>query len=216
MRTHGISEETKEKVLDGCFFGLVLFASTAVYLSFSKNTATIAGMLKFIPVALIVYLLVGNVIIWLYNRPGKSKIGQWFNGAAAVYWISIFAGFFVLLSIVLPGVLRNIVLVNIAVAFVCWLVDYRSFKKIAEELNGEVVKGRYLVVDLEECPRSVDAFCREIEDYCRKNRITLEFITRGKPAVVKMDGQTYHVELDSFYSQFGPMYALKFGQYYKK
>ena len=80
MRAHGISEETKEKVLYGCFLGLVLFASSAVYLSFSKDTAAIAGILKYVPVALIVYLLVGNLFIWLYNRQGNRKISQWFNG----------------------------------------------------------------------------------------------------------------------------------------
>lgn len=216
MKTNSMSEETREKVMYGCFFGLVLFASSAVYFSFIKDTAAAGELLKFIPAALIVYLILGNLFVWLYNRPESGKLGVWFSGSAAVYWIWIFMGALGFIAFLLPGILRNMILVNVGVLVVCWIADYRSFHKIADELNGGVVKGRYLVVDIQECPKSVDAFCREIEDYCKKNRRTLEFITKGKPAVIRMDGELYHVELDSFYSQFGPMYALKFRQDYKK
>ena len=69
-----------------------------------------------------------------------------------------------------------------------------------------------MLVDLDECPKSVEAFCIEIERYCIKNGRSLKFVKREKPAEIYMDNEHYMVELDSFYQRFGPMYALKFIQ----
>lgn len=210
MKTKKSLEDRKEQAVYGCFFGLILFASAAVCLSFQRNAASVVEILPFIPVALVVYLLVGYLLIWLHDRPESGKASMWFKGSAAVYWTWILTGAIGMVAFLLPKIVRNMILVNVAVIIICWILDYCSIIKIAKELNGGVVKGRYLVVDIEACPRNVEAFCKEIEDYCSKNRLHLEFITRGKPAEISMDGERYQVELDSFYSQFGPMYALKF------
>lgn len=212
MKMKRLSDETREKIMYGCFLGLVLFASSAVYVSFKKDAAVVMSLLPFVPVALVGYLLLGNLFIWIHERPESGKVSIWFKGSAAVYWTWLLTFAIIFIGAFLPGTARHIILVNAAVIIVCWVLDYCSFIKIAKELNGNVSKGRYLVVDLEECPKTVDAFCCEIEDYCRKNKKTLEFISRGKTAEILMDGEPYQVELDSFYSQFGPMYALKFKQ----
>ncbi|MRM88897.1 DUF4318 domain-containing protein [Faecalicatena contorta] len=210
MKENRISEETREKIYQGCFLGLLLFASTALFLSLRKDMNEVGRILPFIPAALAGYMVIGNLLVWLHYLPEKGRVSSWFKGAAAVYWIDLIAVGFVLLSFIVSESWRHIILVNAAVVLVCWILDYRSVLKIAKELNGRTVKGRYLVVDLDECPKGAEAFCREIEDYCRKNKIKLEFLQREKPAVILMDGEKYEVTLDFFYSQLGPMYALKF------
>lgn len=210
MKENRISEEARERILQGCFFGLILFTSTALLLSFRRDMDEVGRILPFIPAALAGYLLIGNLLVWIHSLPERGWASSWFKGAAAVYWIDLIAVAFVLLSFIVSESWRHIILVNAVVVVVFWILDYCSVLKIAKELNGGAVKGRYLVVDLEECPKGAEAFCREIEDYCRKNRSSLEFLKREKPAEILMDGERYHVELDFFYSQFGPMYALKF------
>lgn len=212
MKAKGMSDETKEKLIYGCFFGLILFASSAIYFSFQRNMEAVAQILPFIPIALAVYILAGILLIWVYSRPESGKISSWFKGSAAIYWIGIIAAIVAFTAFAVPELVRHMVLVNFLVIVVCWGLDFCSFMKIANELNGGVKKGRYLVVDIQECPKNVEEFCREIENYCEKSRVRYEFITWGKPAEIVMDGERYMVELDSFYSQFGPMYALKFKQ----
>ena len=160
MKENRISEETREKIYQGCFLGLLLFASTALFLSLRKDMNEVGRILPFIPAALAGYMVIGNLLVWLHYLPEKGRGSSWFKGAAVG---------FVLLSFIVSESWRHIILVNAAVVLVCWILDYRSVLKIAKELNGRTVKGRYLVVDLDECPKGAEAFCREIEDYCRKN-----------------------------------------------
>ena len=211
MRTKQTLDEKKEKLLYGCLFGFILFASSAIYISIFADKKEAGVFLPYIPVALVGYLLAGNLLVWLYTRRGKGSAGVWFKGSAAIYTIGIIASAVAIAGSVLPQVLRYMLLVNLVIIILCWLLDYCFLVKVAKELNRGK-NCRSLVVDIQECPRSVDAFCREIEDYCRKNGRRLEFLKRGKVAEIRMDGERYSVEVDSFYSMFGPMYALKFRQ----
>lgn len=212
MKLEQMLEEKKEQIFYGIFLGLVLFASSALALSVWGDFSELKVIVPLISVVLAVYFLVGNLLVWLYEKSGTWKISTWFKGAAAIYWIGILGGLVSFISCFLPALLRYVLLVNLGVLIICWLCDYSSVLRMAKELNGQKDRHRYLVVDLKECPRGEEAFCREIEEYCRKGRIELEFINWGKPADILMNGEAYHVELDSFYSQFGPMYALKFRQ----
>lgn len=212
MRTKQGFDETKEKVIYGCLFGLILFASSVIYVSVLRNAETVKALLPYVPAALVGYLAVGNLLIWLYTRPYRGNMGRWFNGSAAVYTIGLLVSAVAFVAFWIPEIIRYMILINVVIVLICWILDYCFFMKVANELNGGTKKLRCLVVDLQECPRSVEAFCREIEDYCRKNGRRLEFIKREKNAEIRMDGELYTVELDSFYSVFGPMYALKFRQ----
>lgn len=211
MRTEQNAEDRKERLLYGCLLGLILFASSAIYVSVFVGTEMAKAMLPYTPAALVGYLALGILLIWAYTKPHKGEMGVWFNGSAAVYIIDLVAGAVVFVSFFLPQFIRYMILINVAIILLCWFLDYRYFVKVAKELNGGK-KNISLVVDIQDCPRSEEAFCREIEDYCRKTGRRLEFIKRGKQAEIRMDGELYTVELDSFYSLFGPMYALKFKQ----
>lgn len=210
MKENRMSEEFKERLFHGCFLGLVLFASAVMVLCLRKNTAEIERILPYAPIALVGYLVIGFLLICIHDRPESGWFSSWFKGSAAVYWCSLFAFAISIIGIFVSEIIRYILLVNVAIAVGCWIIDYCWLQRTADELNQGAGKGRYLIVDLQDCPKGTDAFCREIEDYCKKSRIRLEFINWGRPADVMMDGEKYHVELDSFYSQFGPMYALKF------
>ena len=136
MKENRISEETREKIYQGCFLGLLLFASTALFLSLRKDMNEVGRILPFIPAALAGYMVIGNLLVWLHYLPEKGRVSSWFKGAAAVYWIDLIAVGFVLLSFIVSESWRHIILVNAAVVLVCWILDYRSVLKIAKELNG--------------------------------------------------------------------------------
>ena len=94
--------------------------------------------------------------------------------------------------------------------FLIW--DYRRVWIMSRKLNKKSVKTRVLLVDLDGPPKTVDEFAAQIADYCGKNHRTLEFISRGKIMEIMMDGEFYTVEIDQSYSQFGPLYGMKFIQ----
>ena len=212
MKEKRLTDDFIERILRGIFLGLVLFTSAVLVLCFQNNIAEIGKILPYVPVAFLVYILLGIVFVWLHERVGEGQISSWFKGSAAVYWCDLFMLVLFVPGFFLSDSLRYIILVNEFVLIGCWILDYCFVLSVAKELNHRKRRPLYLVVDLEECPKGEEAFCREIEDYCRKNRMSLEFVNRGKPADVMMNGEAYHVELDMFYSQFGPMYALKFRQ----
>lgn len=208
-----ISEETVERIGRGCFLGLILFTSTMVYWCSGKNIRLIEMKTWLVGVMLICYLLLGNLIFSGYAMPKPGRFGKWLSswmkGVTILYVMFLPLLLLGMFAAFIPEVIRYTFVLNLTVLVLCWLLDYSILKRIAGELN----QGRenwVLIVDLEECPKTEEAFCEEIEKYCAKNHQKMEYIHWGKPADIKMDGEEYHVELDFSYSGVGPAYALKF------
>lgn len=211
-----LSERTESILQQGSIMGCVMFIVTVVYLGLQKDKAFALQMLPFLFPVLLGYVAFGMVFFFFYyrrERKGKAGIfSSFMKGASGIYWTgNLFILIFVaaaLLGDKKP--VRMILLLDalFVVGFLIW--DYLYMNQCAGEFNRRFRPRQVLLVDLEEYPKSIDAFCIEIERYCLKNHRSLEFIKRDKPAEICMDGEHYFVELDSYYSQFGPMYSLKF------
>jgi hypothetical protein len=152
-------------------------------------------------------------ILWMrYRSTIRKKELSLFSGAAAVYWVGIFAAIFMAGSYGLPEFLRYIILANAATLLLVWLLDCLYLKNIAKELNSGLGYFRQtLVVDLESRPATEDMFMKEIESYCTKNHLSLEIIEYGIPAKIKMDNTLYTVQLGQYYTVIGTIvYTLQF------
>ena len=68
--------------------------------------------------------------------------------------------------------------------------------------------GRTLVIDLKDKPGTKEEFFSVLEDYCIKNRLSLEYVKREIPAVVKLDGVLHEVDLRSYYTYGGAIYTM--------
>lgn len=211
-------EERKERIAallkSGCFLGLVLLSSALLAFSLEKNTRMIISLLPWFPAILAGYLAVGILVMWLYTKPKRAttKIGQYVRGITFVnigwliLWLVPLIAMFVL-----PEALRVALGVNIIVLFVLWALDFSSLVRTAKELNGHKwQRKRVLLADLDHCPKDREEFFAEIEKYCIKNHLSLEYVEKNNPAIIKLDGMAHMVKVEYSNSRVGPMYSLKF------
>lgn len=206
-------EDIKETIVKGFFLGLILFVSTLISLLISNDMQHLQAVGTFLIPILIAYCLIGMFILWMRYRSTIRKKGfSLFSGAAAVYWVGIFAAIFMAGSYGLPQFLRYIILANVATLLLVWLLDCLYLKNIAKELNSGLGYFRQtLVEDLESRPTTEDMFMKEIENYCIKNHLSLEIIEYGLPAKIKMDNTLYTVQLGQYYTIIGTIvYTLQF------
>ena len=192
-----LSENGQDIIKHGAFMGCVMFILTTVYLGIQKDKEFALSVLPYLGLFLVGYVLIGMFFFFIYYRREREQkdgfLKYCMKGISGIYWLDHV--FILLLGI---GAL---------------LSDQTPIRMIcADEFNHTFKPKRVMVVDLDECPKSVEAFCIEIERYCIKNGRSLKFVKREKPAEIYMDNEHYMVELDSFYQRFGPMYALKFIQ----
>ncbi len=211
-----LSEKAERILVQGSVLGCVMFLVTVVYLGLQKDKAFALQMLPFLLPVLLGYVAFGMVFFFFYyrkERTGESgTLSSFMKGASGIYWIGNLFPLFLAAAALLgkKEPVRIILLLDalLVAGFLIW--DYLYMNRCAGEFNRRFRPRQVFLADLEECPQSVEAFCIEIERYCLKNHRSLEFVKRDKPAEICMDGEHYFVELDSYYSQFGPMYSLKF------
>lgn len=211
-----LSEKAERILVQGSVLGCVMFLVTVVYLGLQKDKAFALQMLPFLLPVLLGYVAFGMVFFFFYyrkERTGESgTLSSFMKGASGIYWIGNLFLLFLAAAALLgkKEPVRIILLLDalLVAGFLIW--DYLYMNRCAGEFNRRFRPRQVFLADLEECPQSVEAFCIEIERYCLKNHRSLEFVKRDKPAEICMDGEHYFVELDSYYSQFGPMYSLKF------
>lgn len=213
-----LSENGKDIIKHGVIMGCVMFIVTTVYLGIQKDKAFALLVLPYLGLFLVGYMLIGMLFFFVYYRKEREQkdgfLKSCMKGISGIYWINnafiLILALGALLAKQTP--IRIILLLDAAVMVGFLVLDYVYISKCADELNHTFKPKRVMLVDLDECPRSVEAFCIEIERYCIKNGRSLKFVKREKPAEIYMDNEHYMVELDSFYQRFGPMYALKFIQ----
>lgn len=211
-----LSENGQNIIKHGAIMGGIMFVITTVYLGMQKDQEFTLLVMPYLGLFFLCYILIGMLFFFIYYRREQEQkdgfLKYWMKGSSGVYWINLA----VILVLVLGALLaeqtpiRVILLLDAMVMIGFIVLDYIYISKCADELNHMFKPKRVMLVDLEECPKSVEEFCIAIERYCIKNGRKLEFVKREKPAEVYIDKEHCMIELDSFYSQFGPMYALKF------
>ena len=213
-----LSENGQDIIKHGVIMGCVMFIVTTVYLGIQKDKEFALLVLPYLGLFLIGYMLTGMLFFFVYYRKEREQkdgfLKYCMKGISGIYWINnafiLILALGALLAKQTP--IRIILLLDAAVMVGFLVLDYVYISKCADELNHTFKPQRVMLVDLDECPGSAEAFCIEIERYCIKNGRSLKFVKREKPAEIYMDNEHYMVELDSFYQRFGPMYALKFIQ----
>lgn len=206
-------DDRREIAVKGLFLGLILFVSTLIDLLINKDMQHLQIVGTFLFPIIVGYCLLGMFIRWMMYRSTLRKKGSHlFSGPAIVYWIMILSAIFTAGAYGIPQVIRFIVVANVATLLLVWLLDCLYLKNIAKELNsGLEYYSRTLVEDLPERPQTEDMFMGEIENYCKKNNLSLEIKEFGIPAKIKMNNTLYLVKLGQYYTLTGSIvYTLEF------
>ncbi len=200
-------EEMREVFSQGLNLGVILFAG-AVAGVWASGLQMHRDFLfdQFIPVVL-VCMVIGFGFEFLRSLPELGLV--WFRGTAAANWLPVFFILFFLFCGLAPGSIRYMLVGDLVVLTIIWAGNYLYVNRIAKQLNHGK-KAYTLMVDLKENPKTKEEFFEEIELYCKKNRIDLEYVEREIPAIVKLNGELYKVELNYYYTFGGPVYTLEF------
>lgn len=198
-------EDRREIIVKGFFIGLILFASTLIDLLINKDMKHLQIVGTFLIPILLGYCLLGTFIRWMMYRSTLRKKGSHlFSGPAIVYWIMMLSAIFTAGAYGIPQVIRYIVVSNVATLLLAWILDCLYLKNIAKELNsGLEYYSRTLVEDLPARPQTEDMFMEEIDNYCKKNHLSLEIMEYGIPAKIKMNNTLYMVNLGEYYDVIG-------------
>jgi hypothetical protein len=206
-------EDIKEIGLKGFFLGLILFASTLIYQLVIQNVKNLQVVGAYLIPIIAGYCVIGILLRWLLHLSTlRTQQFHLFSGPAAIYWIWMLGIVIMVCASLIPSVIREIVLVNTAALLLLWLADYLYLKNIAKELNsGLGYFSRVLIEDLQTYPHTEDKFMEEIQNYCKKNNLTLEIMEYGMPAKIKMNNMQYQVQLGQYYTLVGTsVYTLEF------
>lgn len=208
-----MKEDRVEIISKGLFLAVILFLSTVINLLIQRDIQHLKVIGTFLIPIILCYFLIGIFIRWLVYRNTLIKDGSHiFSGAAAIYWIFIFTTIIMFCSALIPKFIHDIITVNIGILLLVWFLNYIYLKKIAKELNsGLKYHSRVLIEDLLEKPQSEGRFIGEIENYCKKNNLSLEILEYGIPSKIKMNNTIYIVKLGQYYNVIGCIvYTLEF------
>jgi len=206
-------EDRREITVKGLFLALILFVSTLITLLIHRDIQHLQIVGTFLIPIIVGYSLLGMFIrLTMYRSTLRKKEFHLFSGPAIIYWIGMLSTIIMFCAYWIPQVIRYIVLANGAALLLAWLLDYLYLKNIAKELNsGLEYYSRILIEDLPTRPHTEDMFMEEIENYCKKNNLSLEIMEYGIPAKIKMNNTLYLVKLGQYYTLFGSIaYTLEF------
>lgn len=203
----------KENITTGINIGFALLISSILTLRFNNDIENTVKIFKYFIPILIGYILIGIALQWLRNLPPKEKNGGT-GGVGALYWLFIIMTIITFLANFTPSYIRYIVLVNIIVVIILWAIDYRELSRLSEELNGVAShSNKTLIIDLEHKPKTKEEFFDLLEQHYRLSKITLEYIEKDIPAIVKLNGVLNKVEIGYYYGYTGIIvYTLKITQ----
>lgn len=204
------NEMHKEILWKGSFLGLALLCSSTFALSIQGQPKTAEKLMEWYPVIVLAHLAVGVILYWIHQWPVKRHEFQ--RGMAIVYWSMLILMLLEIFAERIPAAARGILLADCALLAILWIGEYIQVWRIARELNhGMGGRTVTLVEDLGEKPKDTEEFCRQIAAYCEKSNIQLEFVTREKPILVRLDGILYLAELRFYYSAYGTaVYTMEF------
>lgn len=208
-------DDKKEIFRYGTGMGCLFFISNMIYLGLQKDQNFILKIMPWMGGILAGYLVFGLLFFFFYMKlSGRdfSLLKSFTKGIAGIYSLGNLMPLVFLAGIFLSDKkpVRIMLLLDLLIIIGFYVLDYRSVWNLSKQLNGKAYRTKTLLIDLDECPKSPEEFCRSIEKYCNENHISLEFLHRGVPALILMDGKECTVELESYYSRFGPVYGMKF------
>ncbi|EHI98205.1 hypothetical protein CDLVIII_1513 [Clostridium sp. DL-VIII] len=208
-----MKEDRVEIISKGLFLAVILFLSTVINLLIQRDIQHLKSIGTFLIPIILCYCLIGIFIRWIVYRNTLIKDGYHiFSGAAAIYWIFIFTAIIMFCAFLIPKFIRDIITVNVIILLLIWFLNYIYLKRIATELNSGIKHhSRVLIEDLPEKPQSEGRFIGEIENYCKRNNLSLDIIEYGIPSKIKMNNTMYVVKLGQYYDVMGGMvYTLEF------
>ena len=194
-----------EILLSGADLGTILFAGAVMGLWIFSGPQGMQILMDRLGLIFLIYLVAGWLLQFLKHLPEMDL--SWLRGMAFMYWYYIILFLLLLLARFLPDYLRYMVLSDAVVLFGRWALNYLYVKRTANQLNM-AKGGRTLVIDLKDKPGTKEEFFSVLEDYCIKNRLSLEYVKREIPAVVKLDGVLHEVDLRSYYTYGGAIYTM--------
>lgn len=192
--------------VSGANLGVILFAGGLLGLWALSGRDGMEVITSRLGLVFFLYLLAGCFMRLVKSLPELDF--TWLRGITVVYWFDIFLLFLMVLAAFLPDYLRYMILADAAVLFVRWIINYIYMKHVADQLNHRTGGGRTLVIDLSEKPGTKEEFFGILEEYCIKNRLSLEYVERDIPALVKLDGIPHKVDLNSYYTYGGAVYTM--------
>ncbi len=194
-----------EILLSGADLGTILFAGAVMGLWIFSGRQGMEILMDRLGLIFLIYLVTGWLLQFFKRLPEMDL--SWLRGMAFMYWYYIILFLLLLLARFLPDYLRYMVLSDAVVLFGRWVLNYLYVKRTANQLNM-AKGGRTLVIDLKDKPGTKEEFFSVLEDYCIKNRLSLEYVKREIPAVVKLDGVLHEVDLRSYYTYGGAIYTM--------
>ncbi len=194
-----------EILLSGIDLGMILYAGALMGLWLLSRRQDLEMVMDRFGLIFLIYLAAGCVLQIYKCLPEMDFF--WLRGMAVVYWYYMILFLSLLFAQLLPDYLRYMILSDAVVLIARWAVNYLYTKHTANQLNM-AKKGYNLVIDLDEKPAAKEEFFSVLENYCIKNRMSLEYIKRDIPAVVKIDGVLHSVDLRSFLGYGGSIYTM--------
>ncbi len=204
-RNEGKREVFWEILFTGVDLGTILFVGALMGLWLLSDRQGLEIVMDRLGLFFLIYLAAGCLLQLIKQLPEMDL--SWLRGMAFMYWYFILSFILLLLAGILPDYLRYMILSDAVVLFGRWALNYLYTKRTANQLN-KAKEGRSLVIDLNDKPGTKEEFFSVLENYCIKNRLSLEYIKRDIPAVVKLDGVLHEVDLKSFYSYGGAIYSM--------
>lgn len=189
----------KENITNGINMGFILLISSILTLRLTDDVENTLKVFEYFIPILIGYVLIGIVIQWLSNLPPKEKNGAT-EGISLFYWLFMIFIILMVSANFIQAYIRYILLANILVLIVLWFIDYRLLSQVSKELNGVAsYSNRTVIIDLENKPKTIEDFFDILEKHCRLNKISLEYVEKDLPSIVKMNGVLNKVELGYYY-----------------
>lgn len=204
-RNEGKREVFWEIMFSGADLGMILFVGALMGLWLFSGRQGLEIVMDRLGLFFLIYLAAG-FLLQFFKRLPEMEI-SWLRGIAFMYWYYILEFILLLLAGLLPDYLRCMILSDAMVLFGRWAFNYLYAKRTANLLN-KAKRGHNLVIDLNDKPGTKEEFFSVLENYCIKNHLSLEYIKRDIPAVVKLDGVLHEVDLRYFYTYGGAMYTM--------
>lgn len=204
-KNEGKRELFWEILISGADLGMILFVGAFMGLWLFSGRQGLEIVMDRLGLFFLIYLAAGCLLQFFKRLPELDL--SWLRGMAFIYWFDILLILLLFLAAFLPDYLRYMILSDAVVLLGRWALNYLYAKRTANELN-KAKGGRTLVIDLNEKPGTKEEFFSVLENYCIKNRLSLEYIERDIPAVVNLDGVLHEVDLRSYYTYGGPVYTM--------
>lgn len=207
-RTEDRTEKAKigsyaEVVTQGSAMGVLMWCSSILYLSLTRNAEGLLAYMPWMLPALLAFILAGILLQWAFFY--KQLIG----GLSAYYWVFMLTlGGSFTAHLIQADWIRMMILVAFLMVTGIFAVRFYLLGRLAKELNGNRLP-LSLCIGLKDKPASREEFFQKFEAYCTGERLEFEYESRELPALVQIDGKRCQIRLDSVPGLGGADYFIR-------